>query len=182
MPRLDSATLPGPWGASPVLRIEILAHVTLGLASAIFLIAARDVCPARALATEALLTLVLAANAWAARGPRSHRPLLALTDLAATAALSSRITFGLREVLPYSLDTALRAKLHDPALGPAILRHGISETAGVLLQLLRVAPVRDGRQAEQAAAEPDTFPSARIAARISSLAGLPKAKAAQRSL
>jgi hypothetical protein len=152
MPRLDSATLPSGarLDASPVLRIEILAHVTLGLASAIFLIAARDMSPTRALATEALLTLVLAANAWAARGPRSHRPLLALTDTTVTAALASRITFGLREVLPYSLDAALRAKVQDPALGPAIMRHGISETVGVLLQLLRVAPVRDGRSESQA--------------------------------
>jgi len=144
MPRLDSATLPSPW-RTPALRIEILAHATLGLATAVFQIAAYGVAPARALTVELALSAVIAANAWAARGPRELRSILAVTDLTATVALATRIMYGLAICLPYSLDPRLRIALEDPAVGPIVMRKGICETVGVLLQLLRVAPIRDGR-------------------------------------
>jgi hypothetical protein len=124
---------------------EAAVQILLGALSAIYLLAARNVPPLTALLAEAALTALLVANALG--DPRIHAP----TDLIVTPVLAARTLFSLAILMPLSLDPAIRAALDraDPGVRRRVLHRAMIETAGVMLQLCRIAPVRDGRSRER---------------------------------
>lgn len=120
---------------------EAGVQILLGTLSAVYFLAARDAPPLTTLLAEAALTALLVANALGDR--RIHAP----TDLIVTPVLAARTLYSLAILMPLSLDPAIRAALDrvNPGVRRRVLRRAMIEAAGVVLQLCRIAPVRDGR-------------------------------------